>query len=102
MLKKPLAGHEVSTLALLAQCSKIAPKEQQRIVSTLNGVAETIGRLILGEDVTANEDEKKAAEGFKSWANQIGSNNKERLKELKEKRDKIQRQIDRLERNDGK
>jgi hypothetical protein len=71
-----LNGQESSILALLAQSKDcIQKKEEEKILSSLNGQALEIAKEILHSGSSTKEEVVKAAEGFIYWAKNMLSKN---------------------------
>lgn len=76
--ERPLSGREASVLALLAQSQSLSAAEKRRILSSLEGQALKIARVIVGQTkrptkmfvgrTKRSTKAVRAAKGFRAWA----------------------------------
>lgn len=70
---KPLSGREASVLALLAQSQSLSDADKRRILSALDGQALKIAQAITGQTKHPAKSVRKAADGFRAWANRLSA-----------------------------
>jgi hypothetical protein len=69
---KPISGRESSVLALLAQTIDLSESDKERILSSLDGQALKIAKVIVGGKCS-NKQVRLAAKGFQDWAKNLKS-----------------------------
>lgn len=68
---KALTGREASVLAILAQSRALSVQDKERILSTLEGSALKIAKVIVGWARNPSKAHKTAAKGFLDWADKL-------------------------------
>lgn len=68
---KALNGREASVLALLTQSIGLSREDKDRILSSLDGDALRIAKVMVGDITNPSKADKKAADGFHAWANEL-------------------------------
>lgn len=73
-MSKPLNGREASILALIAQARNyLSRKEKDLILESLDGDALRIAKVMVGDIENPTPHDKKVADGFIKWANELGN-----------------------------
>lgn len=63
-----LSGHDASVLALLAQSKSLSEGDKQKLLSSLEGRALSVGKALAGMDPAPTPADAAAAEGYQRWA----------------------------------